>query len=144
MSVYVATPEANCEASRALRQEGVEFHEWMCRGPHEYGGLFYRLWARGRAFVVVEWDVIPSPGAIERLLQCKQRWCSHEYHLQPGHLANSFGIGKFVPVGKPDPVWKNTDWWMLDGAVVPVLHERIGRVHLHTPPLAHCKRLSRD
>jgi hypothetical protein len=33
---------------------------------------------------------------------------------------------------------------MLDGAVVPVLHERIGRVHLHTPPLAHCKRLSRD
>jgi hypothetical protein len=144
MNIHVATPQRNAEASRALRAEGVEFEEHVLMGEWEYGSLFYRLWALRQPFVLVEWDVIPSPGTVKALWRCERRWCTHEYHLQPGHLAHSFGIGKYRPLGSPPEEWRRTPWNLLDGAVVPHLHKLAMRPHLHTPPLAHCRRLARD
>lgn len=145
MNVHVATPDPECEAFRALRAEGIKATEHELRGDQDYGRLFYRLWQAGEPFVLIEWDVVPWPGAVEKLLACPKPWCVHEYHLQPYHLAHSFGAAKYAPVGPPDEVWNEVVWWQLDGYAIPTVIERLGKPPcMHRPAFPHCRRLDRD
>lgn len=147
MQIVVATPEVDCAAFRALRQEGVgELRESVLEKSVSYGVLFAGLWDAGEPFVLVEWDIVPWPGAIDRLAACEAGWCSHRYplHLRPDGSANvalSFGIGKFRPLGPAPEEWQTTEWGALDGQVVPILHQRVGRVCVHEPPVAHARRV---
>lgn len=140
LRVVVATPEADCPASLALRFEGVEIEEHVLMDDLAYGNLYADLWEAGEEFVLCEWDIIPWPGAIQGLAICPEPRCSHPYPLAPGNVALSFGIGKYRPIGPAPQHWRETRWNMLDGQVVPVLNERLGRVHVHDPPVAHARR----
>jgi hypothetical protein len=139
--VAVPTPELDSPAYRALRMEGVDAGEYPCMDPFDYGAHFTGLWDRHQAFVIVEWDIIPWPGAVAALLECPKRWCTHCYPVHRGNLTVSFGIGKYIPVGPAPEEWSETPWHLLDGAVVPVLQERLGRPHVHEPPVAHARRV---
>jgi hypothetical protein len=140
MNVYVATPELGCPAVHALRMEEASFSTLLCPNPESYGEHFSRVWDRGQPFVIVEWDIVPWPGAVRDLLACPKPYCTHRYPLHSGQLAVSFGIGKYVPRGPAPEEWATTEWKYLDGAVVPVLHERLGRPHIHEPACAHARR----
>jgi hypothetical protein len=140
--ILIPTPELGSVACCALEMEGLDVEEWPCRDDYAYGRMFARFWDRGEPFVVVEWDIIPWPGAVTGLVGCPEPWCSHRYPLAPGlHWTTSFGIGKYAPQGKALAEWRKTPWRLLDGAVIPVLRERLAsRPHVHEPPVAHAKR----
>jgi hypothetical protein len=139
--IVVPTPKLSSPAWRALRMEGIEdLWEWRCTDPYDYGRWFAYAWDEGEPFVIVEWDVIPWPGAVPGLLDCSSPWCTHAYPLHRGRLATSFGIGKYIPTGPAPDEWRQTEWQQLDGQVVPVLRERLGAPHVHEPPVAHARR----
>lgn len=133
----VASPVVNCSARRALEAEGVDHDEVEVVGLYGYGELFTDLWDAGEDFVLVEWDVIPWPGAVAALLACKEEWCAHRFPLHRGNLAFAFGLNKFKPKGPSSPKWAETAWNLLDGEVVPVLNQRYGAHHIHEPAVAH-------
>lgn len=124
----------------ALRMEGLEVIPYPCAGPCDYGRMFAELWNEGQKFVVVEHDIVPSPGAVEALLDCPEKHCTHQYPLNQGQLAISFGIGKYDPAGTAPAEWASTPWRMLDGAVLPEVRKRLGVPHVHEPPVAHVRR----
>lgn len=141
--VVVATPEADCAATRALYAEGVPYSAHLTLGEWDYGSLWWSLWNEGRPFIVVEWDIAPWPGAIRTLDQCTSAWCTHRYPLHRtsdgAQITTSFGINKIRPIGPAPNAWLSTEWRLLDGLVVPVVRDRLGDSHIHEPPVAHVK-----
>jgi hypothetical protein len=128
-------------ALSALRMEGLEVRAHLCASPLDYGRLFTELWNAGKKFVIVEHDIVPSPGVVEALLGCPAgKHCTHQYPLHQGNLAISFGIGKYDPVAEAPADWASTPWRLLDGAVLPVVRQRCGPPHVHVPPVAHARR----
>jgi hypothetical protein len=119
--------------------EGLVVVETLTVEPCDYGEYFTNMWARGAPFVVCEWDIVPWPGAITRLLECSEPWCTHRYPVG-GNVTTSFGIGKYRPSGPAAEEWARTPWHLLDGLVVPVLRARLGEPHIHEPPVAHVRR----
>lgn len=140
MNVYVATPEKDCAASRALRTENLTFQEFTLEDETDYGLMFHSLWSLGDPFVLVEWDIVPHPGAIKGLIACKHKWCAHKYPIPGGDLIGGLGLNKFVPEGPPIAEWLHSHWRMLDGEIVPILRRRLGKAHYHDPPVAHARR----
>lgn len=142
MKVVIPSPTPKCPAYLALTQEGVECQEWICTHENDYGAYFAWHWRKRQPFVVVEWDVIPFPGAIRGLADCPEPWCVHEYPLQPGYLAHSLGIGKYRPTGDPPHEWAETEWKYLDAEVVRICQQRLSpRPCVHTPAVAHARGL---
>lgn len=148
MKVVVATPEARggCPAHHALRMEGIPHERHGCNGVHGYGEVFHGLWAAGDPFVLVEYDIVPWPGAVQGMIDCPGGWCAHRYplHRMPEggtNLNAGFGFVKLRPTGPPLEEWLSTPWHLLDGAVIPVLNSRLGAPHIHEPPVAHARRV---
>jgi hypothetical protein len=110
------------------------------RTPTAYGAMFASLWNAGDPFIVVEHDVVPWPGAIAKLAECPNGWCTHDYPLHRGNVTRSFGIGKYRPQGPAPEQWATTTWDQLDGQVIPVLNRLYRRPCVHEPPVAHCRR----
>jgi hypothetical protein len=141
MIVTVPTPEYFAPATRALRMEGIGVDEELCTKPNDYGILFAHLWDRGDPFIICEHDIIPWPGAVAKLADCRECWCTHRYPLHVGNVARSFGIGKYQPVGQAPFEWRDTEWRMLDGQVIPLLNRLYGHPHTHEPPVAHAREV---
>lgn len=115
--------------------------EHVLPNENDYSALWCDLWTAGRTFVLVEWDIVPWPGAVTALLDCPEKWCSYQYPLHKGNLAHSFGINKVDPVGPAPDEWRDIHWARLDGAVLPELQKRLSRPHIHEPAVAHAKAL---
>jgi hypothetical protein len=47
------------------------------RERFSYGDALRRAWTGKRDIIICEADVVPPPGAIERLNSCSEPWCSH-------------------------------------------------------------------
>lgn len=139
MNVWIATTDLDCPAAWALATEGVAYGATLNLDPFDYGSHFSDLWNEGKPFIVVEHDIVPWPGALKELWECDQPWCGYPFPQPDHNLANGFGVAKYRPRGSAPEEWPETEWRYLDGAVVPVLHERIGRIHLHGPPVAHAR-----
>lgn len=138
--IVIPTPEHNCEAYRALRIEGLDPVELKLVTDFGYGNLFAGLWDQGEPFVIVEYDIVPWPGAVQALIDCPEPWCTNRYPLHRGNVALSFGIGKYVPTGEAPAEWSRVPWHLLDGSVIPFLNKLFGHSHVHEPPCAHCRR----
>jgi hypothetical protein len=145
MNVYVMTSTIDCPAHWALRQEAVEHEVLINEGRFGYGVNFADVWDLGQPFVSLEHDIVPWPGAVQHLLECPHPRCSHRFPAAPpGNLPLGFGIGKYHPREPAPANWRTTEWRMLDGQVVPVLNTRLGAVHIHEPPVAHCRARTDD
>lgn len=47
--------------------------------------------------VVVEQDIVPAPGVVERMLACPRPWCASPYPISGGHLLDTgLGCTKFA------------------------------------------------
>lgn len=135
----MVTPASDSPAHLALQIEGVEHTEIVVQDPFDYGNLFADRWDEGEPFVWIEHDIIPWPMAVGLLEDCGAKRCSHSYPLGRNTLSLSFGIGKYRPEGPAPQVWRETDWQVLDGEVMPVLDDRLGPICLHEPPVAHVR-----
>lgn len=111
-----------------------------CIGPNDYGQVFAHLWEVGDPFIICEHDIVPWPGAVEQIATCRKPWCSFKYPLNRGHLATSFGIGKYTPDGPAPDSWRETAWDRLDGQVIPHLRKLYGAPCVHSPAVAHARR----
>lgn len=97
----------------------------------------------------MEHDIVPWPGAISTLANCKGECCGFEYPngiiydeprsgwcLSLGCIKFSEGLVTRTPF---DPTWQNRGWDELDGAVLGTLQDLKVDIHTHTPPVAHAK-----
>ena len=146
MEVYVPALRDDCPAASALSVEGVDHHLALMFDEMGYGTLLSHLWFYGEGFIILEHDVVPFPGAIKALQECRADWCVHKYPPAPNKLYYSLGCMKvstsLLEKTKDIPKrfnWEETKWSNLDGKVYPAIMEIIKTPHVHEPPLAHVK-----
>ena len=60
--------------------------------PFAYASVLRKLWRHGGDFVLVEQDVVPPPGALERLFTCRHSWCSHPHWVGTHHTTTTTGL----------------------------------------------------
>lgn len=64
--------------------------------PWSYNAYLAGRWRVGQAFVNMEHDIVPWPGAITALWQCPEPWCAYGYLPSLDMTGNSlFGLVKF-------------------------------------------------
>lgn len=146
-----------------LRGEGIEPRQVECTENDSYFNLMRDLWAEGETFVCVEHDVLPHPGAIQKLWECPEPWCGHTYYMRGRLGVVAFGCTKFSAdliaatpwiwdaVAHPidfdgsmlplDPM--RTHWAVLDGIWRDLIDLNLPdlKPHLHDPPVVHMNEL---
>jgi len=137
-------------AAVALRAEGLEPEVWNVGiNAKAYSKILFEYWNDHEGFIVVEHDIIPWPGALEKLWACKQLWCGHSYPLHAQGLFGGYlGCTKFsAELCDTYPKVMNRAWeesWQkIDGYVLTELRKLTGNdcFHLHFPPCAHIREL---
>lgn len=114
------------------------------RGDTGYPEMLAALWKRGTAFIIVEQDVVPWPGAIEELQSCPKPWCAFaydkHYRMERGAPGDAvyLGCAKFSDelIAATPYVW--SDWMTAHWASVDTRISAIARssgfdVHQHQP-----------
>ena len=134
-------PVAHEAMRRSLEMQGLAPRYERLDGDYAYDRLFRRLWAEGEPFVLVEHDILPWPGAVQRLWTCDRPWCAFEYFML-GELRVALGCTKFDPsrLGPcplPDTVWH---WRKMDWQIIDALTDRSQCAHLHEPAVTHLNR----
>lgn len=114
---------------------------FRCADELDYWGYLLDWWTAG-GFVVVEHDVLPSPGALEKMWECPEVWCVTPYLVAGTWLDRGLGCTKFSDalVEKESTLMmeiENRSWLTLDGQIADKLIERGYRPHLHQPPALH-------
>src|SRR3989304_4422313 len=71
VEVYVPALRDDCPAASALSVEGVDHHLALMFDEMGYGTLLSNLWFYGEGFIILEHDVVPFPGAIKALQECR-------------------------------------------------------------------------
>lgn len=143
-TIYVPCLHWMCDATRALRAHQVEHTAVIMETPFSYGELLTELFHKRETFILVEHDIIPWPGALEKLAICEKDYCGYHYVIGSG-MGGSLGCTKF---GKemlerlPDLVdFSNVEWKGLDGVVNEQLTRHLGEsyemFHIHGPEVAH-------
>ena len=147
MTVVVAAITPNSFASQALDAEGVKHVEHVCEGEFGYGQMMADYWRKGEGFVLIEHDVVPWVGAVEKLQKCPSDWCSLPY-ARSGSTMISLGAVKFstalvksMPPETYEP-WAEVSWRELDGRVLTPVH-RMHRNCKHSPAAGHIRRPDR-
>lgn len=102
-----------------------------------YQLLFLSLWKAGESFIIVEHDVVPSPGSLDRLARCKHQWCGCPYgpggiSLGCTKIADTL-IAKLPKLWEKMPLrhWQYCDDWFGSHA------EKVASQHRHEPVEAH-------
>lgn len=160
MKVIVAAVAENCTASLALKMEGVKHQVGICDGDFGYGELLASIWSLGEGFILIEHDIVPWPGALQAMWDCKSEWCGYPYPYYTRNRvgsrerlirSHSCGCVKFSDAlvrGWPDlPTereWAKCRWSKLDGligrSIVSALKSSlIFEWHEHSPPVAHAR-----
>lgn len=82
-----------------------------------FAQLLRELWREPGDLVVVEHDYLPSPGAIQRLLDCPHDWCTHPAWIHDRYLLASLNLARFsgrLKAAQPhlmDYVAAPNPWW---------------------------------
>lgn len=139
MKVIVPSLGSPGQAELALQEQGLAYETRPVDGNAGYGEMLAELWRQGHGFLLLEHDIIPAEGAVERLLRCRQPWCTHAY---PGpQLFMSMGVLKLTAsalrkTSDFPPMWAGAHWSNIDGVLIPALHSRLA-LHGHYPPFGH-------
>lgn len=127
--------------------------EWVELDPADdgaYTALIEALWSRRRTVVIVEQDVAPTPGMIERLVACGCAWCHHHYTDDTYGPGAFLGLAKFTgalmaatpAVGltalRTDRRYTElAHWRTMDSVLARYLTTWGARPHLHQPAVRH-------
>lgn len=121
-----------------LENQGVAAEYRELQGKDSgYPDLFKELWSAGEPFILVEHDILPYPGALNRLQDCEHPFCGVGYQVRD-RIESWLGCTKFEPArlgNCPLPA----DWtlWQFDVPVQFELGDRGFGKHVHMPPAVH-------
>jgi hypothetical protein len=118
---------------------------------HAYAALVETLWADGRAFLLVEHDMLPTPAAVAAMEDCPRWWCANPYRVnhQPGETIVGLGFVRFraqLLAAEPDAAAAAgryagarpaRHWALVDARLARVLSGRGYQAHHHTPAVGH-------
>jgi hypothetical protein len=145
LPVIIPTPRAHSIAARTLRTEGVPYAEALCDDHLDYSVLLSDLWHAVEAFILVEHDIAPWPGALRELSECEEDACAFQYVNGgfPGGYGFSLGCIKFTPEYiAAHPIGESllgTRWQDLDTRLWMIVDAQA--VHLHSPGVAHAREI---
>jgi hypothetical protein len=96
------------------------------------------LWDINEPFIIVEHDILPWPGAIQRIWECDHHWCGYQYYVHGG-LHAYLGCAKFNPqlIGECPLPDHNVHWAALDQTIIDEMAQRGIKGHLHQPAVSH-------
>lgn len=137
------------ETVEALALAGVQAEFVPLPEDTSYGQLLRKLWNRQETFIVVEQDIAPRPGDLEKLVACEHGWCGFVHAIGTIYTA-CLGCTKFSTEfiqEHPDlleRVWRiDYDgmrpgvWQRLDVRMDSLLNPEGVYIHEHWPPVAH-------
>lgn len=141
MRILIVTVEEKCPAAYAVRTDGWR-PEIVVVDPEDvfaYGRAMHEFWQDGEAFINVEHDMAPWPGAVQALRSCTLDLCLFGYYrAEQGSLGmirfSEKLIAQFPDLSKTG-AWERTAWNMMESAVLGGL-SNIDR-HQHFPHVAH-------
>lgn len=148
IKVYIsAVRNEFCAAEKALETEGViNVHVKKMFDEDDYGYYLSDVWNKQETFIWLEHDIIPWPGAVRELRECKEPWCFYPYSYDGGCCYKS-GLG-FIKVSKEILIrrkqwpevfeWRKQHWSTLVDNVIERLFEYEYHCE-HYPPVAHLK-----
>lgn len=140
------------ETVEAVRAAGYPYALWPIdhTDPFAYGALFAQWWATPGHLVVVEQDMVPPPGSIEKLIACEHVWCSHTYSCDTQVPAYGLGLCKFSRSVKDTyPTLgeqaarsytgraRGMHWLSLNERIIGLMLHWGFTVHLHDPEAGH-------
>lgn len=140
MRVVVPALTEYCPAALALRAEGLEPMVTLLEHDDDYARMLQRLWREEQTFILVEHDVVPWPGALERLWDCEEMCCAYQYPLgSGGELGTGLGCLKLSTEflrNRPyiATILTDSPWYRLDTLILPKV-----QAHLHAPPVGHVR-----
>src|SRR5262245_36727721 len=144
VKVLVVATSAKCPAVSALNSERIPFKLVEVSGNYSYGRALHQLWEEGESFINVEHDIVPWPGALEKMWKCKSAMCMYQYPIgHSGLISGSLGCVKFsdelidaYPLANFG--WDDTEWNHLDAQVFGALVlDRSILPDVHQPPVGH-------
>jgi hypothetical protein len=147
VNILIPMLDEDCVALRVVRAEGYEPITRVMRTDTDYGTFVASFWRLGEAFMIVEHDIAPWPGAIAKIEACPLPWCGYQYPAgEPGYLGGSLGCVRFskeLVSANADACigWDETPWRGLDGLIESRVQAivRYPRFHPHEPPVAHAR-----
>jgi hypothetical protein len=146
MLVVVPATKRRCVASLALNMEGMEHTVVLMENDYAYSDTLVHLWKSKQDFVILEHDVVPWPGGIQALFDCKEPWCGYHYPFAPKTIRGALGCAKFsgeLTTAHSDlwTEWVNLKWNQIDGSMFPAVIKSTGLqwFHRHIPDFAHIK-----
>ena len=121
----------------------IEVRAVPCSGPHGYGDLLASMWERGEAFINLEHDVAPWPGALTQMWECDKPWCALPLIVHQCVNDTNLGCAKFSAdfIAATPELWRTYprndifDWRSLDSWLYQKLSPRVH--HRHEPPALH-------
>jgi hypothetical protein len=146
LRVIIPTLNENCPARLALETEGLSPHLFYVQDRLDYGKLLSSLWNDGLGgFILVEYDIVPWPTALQGLMDCDYPFCGYNYPMaNGGEVGASLGCTKFSSELVYDwpmiyRAWEGVDWKYLDAHVIGAVSHVVGQMHIHQPPVAHAR-----
>jgi len=86
----------------ALFHERIKPECVLMREETDYYHLVKDLWAKGAPFIINEHDIVPWPGALAKIANCENPWCTFEYRSSAGWITDGLGLVKFSPNKLPN------------------------------------------
>lgn len=121
----------------------------VSRSDTAYTELLAHGWRLGEAFIIVEQDIVPWPGALAELEACPEPFCAFEYaylggtHAGLGCCRFSAALLAAVPdaveqtLAEENDVHPRGHWCNLDDRLTRVLARRGYGKHVHSPAVGH-------
>lgn len=79
------------------QQWAFEHHAKLCQlDPYDEGAywcLLAREWMQPGHLIIVEQDVVPAPGVIDRMINCRRPWCTSPYPIGIWQSMLECGLG---------------------------------------------------
>ena len=124
----------------ALQHENRHPKCAFMEGDTSYHDLLWKLWDAGEPFILNEHDIISWPGAISKLEECDNPWCTFLYRCEAGWLKRGLGLVKFDPSRLPnifEEPFGDTHWRCLDTQIAQRLERHGIEVCNHKPAVTN-------
>lgn len=137
------------ETVAALEAAHIDAEYVRMQTPFSYAELLRSIWARQQTTVIVEHDIVPRVGDVQKLLRCPQPWCGFVYNIGNGYVA-CLGFSKFrgdFMARYPDLMDRAAAderdgiaaglWVRMDTRIDNQLNPLGHHIHEHWPPCPH-------
>ena len=146
MNTYV--PFTELQPATLIALYGYDYTPIAVKGENDYYHYFKQRWEAGEAFINIEHDVVPWPGAIEAIEQCERDWCVYNYSLPVHRDQDLENVETAIPLGLikisseliagTKDMWAEPcEWNKLDWRLNQYARSKGFRAHQHFPSIVN-------